>query len=121
MIVLEPGERFGHASAMDPVPPPLAFFCLLFAGWVNRQQQAVIDYLLEENRVLRAAHGSRRVRFTDDQRRRLAVKGKSSAGVVSRLSPASSPRIRSCGGSARCPSLSRITIARGTTKVWTTR
>jgi len=40
VIVLEPGERFGHASAMDPLPPPLAFFCLLFAGWVNRQQQA---------------------------------------------------------------------------------
>jgi hypothetical protein len=42
---------------------------------VNRQQQAVIDYLLEENRVLRAAHGSRCLRLTDDQRRRLAVKG----------------------------------------------
>src|SRR5215831_8892927 len=61
---------------MYPLPPPLAFFCLLFSGWINRQQQAVIDYLLEENRVLRAAHGSRRVRLTDDQRRRLAVKGK---------------------------------------------
>ena len=61
---------------MDPLPPPLAFFVLLFSGWVNRQQQAVIDYLLEENRVLRAAHGSRRLRLTDDQRRRLAVKGK---------------------------------------------
>jgi hypothetical protein len=61
---------------MDPLPPPLAFFCLLVAGWVNRQQQAVIAYLLEENRVLRAAHGSRRLRLTDDQRRRLAVKGK---------------------------------------------
>jgi hypothetical protein len=43
---------------MDPLPPPLSFFCLLFAGWVNRQQQAVIDYLLEENRVLRAAQSS---------------------------------------------------------------
>jgi hypothetical protein len=42
---------------MDPLPPPLAFFFLLFSGWVNRQQQAVIDYLLEENRVLREAHG----------------------------------------------------------------
>jgi hypothetical protein len=36
----------------------------------------VIDYLLEENRVLRAANGHRRVRLRDDQRRRLAVKGK---------------------------------------------
>jgi hypothetical protein len=42
---------------------------------VNRQQQAVIDYLLEENRILRAAHAPRRLRLTDDQRRRLAVKG----------------------------------------------
>ena len=41
---------------MDPLPPPFAFFLLLFSGWVNRHQQAVIDYLLEENRVLRAAH-----------------------------------------------------------------
>src|SRR5215813_3668069 len=61
---------------MDSLPPPLAFLVLVFAGWVNRQQQAVIDYLLEENRVLRAANGSGRLRLTDDQRRRLAVKGK---------------------------------------------
>jgi putative transposase len=61
---------------MDPLPPPLAFFFLLFSGWVNRQQQAVIDYLLEENRVLRAAQRARRLRLTDEQRRRLAVKGK---------------------------------------------
>jgi hypothetical protein len=40
---------------MDPLPPPLAFFLLLFSGWINRQQQAVIDYLREENRILRAA------------------------------------------------------------------
>jgi transposase InsO family protein len=75
-IVVEPARRIGHAVAMDALPPPLAFFILLFAGWVNRQQQAIIDYLLEENRVLRAAQGSRRLRLTDDQRRRLAVKGK---------------------------------------------
>jgi hypothetical protein len=47
----------------------------LFAGWINRQQQAVIDYLLEEDRVLRAARGPQRLRLTDDQRRRLPVKG----------------------------------------------
>ena len=61
---------------MDAVPSPLAFFLLLLSGWVNRQQQAVIDYLREENRILRAERGSRRLRLTDDQRRRLAVKGK---------------------------------------------
>src|ERR1700726_2096919 len=61
---------------MSSLPPPFAFFVLLVSGWVNRQQQAVIAYLLEENRVLRAAHGPRRLRLTDDQRRRLAIKGK---------------------------------------------
>src|SRR5262249_58378676 len=64
------------AVGMDSLPAPLAFVVLFCAGWVQRQQQAVIVYLLEENRVLRAAHGSRRLRLTDDQRRRLAVKGK---------------------------------------------
>ena len=73
---LEPERLLGHASAMVPLPPPFAFFLLLVSGWVNRQQQAVIDYLLEENRALRAAHGRRRLCLTDDQRRRLAVKGK---------------------------------------------
>ena len=29
------------------------FLLLVVAGWVNRQQQDVIDYLQEENRVLR--------------------------------------------------------------------
>jgi hypothetical protein len=77
---------------MDTLPPPLALLVLLFAGWVNRQQQAAIDYLLEENRVLRAAHGLRRIPLTDDQRRRLAVKGKvlarrRLAGIVGIVTP----------------------------------
>ena len=44
------------------------------AGWVNRQQQDVIDYLQEENRVLRAGLRGKRLRLSDDERRRLAVK-----------------------------------------------
>ena len=48
----------------------------MFSGWVNRHQNQVIDYLMEENRVLREQMGGRRVRLNDDQRRRLAVKGK---------------------------------------------
>jgi hypothetical protein len=45
---------------MDPLPPPLAFLCLLFTGWVNRQQQAVIDYLsAAENRILSMFRGVR--------------------------------------------------------------
>jgi len=32
---------------MGALPPPLAFVVLLLAGWVNRQQQAVIESLLK--------------------------------------------------------------------------
>ncbi|MCW1925675.1 integrase core domain-containing protein [Luteolibacter arcticus] len=46
------------------------------AGWINRQQQDVIEYLREEVRVLRELHGKKRLRFSDDQRRRLAQKAK---------------------------------------------
>jgi hypothetical protein len=38
----------------------------------ERQLQAM-DYLKEENRVLREQLGERRLRLTDDQRRRLAA------------------------------------------------
>ena len=56
--------------------PLLQMLLVVVSGWVNRHQLAVIDYLKEENRVLRELHGRRRLRFTDDQRRRLAAKGK---------------------------------------------
>ena len=49
-----------------------------FAGWVGRQQSHVIAYLIEENLVLKVQLESRgrRLRLTDDQRRRLAAKRK---------------------------------------------
>ena len=50
------------------------FLLLVLAGWVNRQQQDVIDYLQEENRVLRAGLRGKRLSLSDDDRRRLAVK-----------------------------------------------
>ena len=46
------------------------------AGWMNRGQQQVIEYLVEENRALREQLGGRRLRLTDAQRRRLAVRAK---------------------------------------------
>ena len=46
------------------------------AGWVNRNQQDVITYIQEENRILKSKLKGKRIRFTDDERRRLAVKGK---------------------------------------------
>src|SRR5215831_19410351 len=43
---------------------------------MNGRQLLLIDYLREENRVLREQLGEKRLRFTDDQRRRLAAKAK---------------------------------------------
>ncbi len=43
------------------------------AGWLQRHQQQVISYLLEENRVLKAHLGGSRLQLTDAERRRLAV------------------------------------------------
>src|SRR5215831_19461286 len=43
---------------------------------MNQQQQFAIDYLREENRVLKEQLGGRRLRLNDDQRRRLAAKAK---------------------------------------------
>jgi transposase InsO family protein len=54
----------------------LQFVFLVFAGWVNRRQQDVIEYLKEENRVLREHLGERKLRFTSEQRIRLATKAK---------------------------------------------
>ncbi len=45
-------------------------------GWMNRQQQDVIAYLVEENRVLTEKLEGKQLRLNDDQRRRLAAKAK---------------------------------------------
>ena len=46
------------------------------AGWINRQQHDVIAYIQEENRVLETKLKGERIRFPEDERRRLAIKGK---------------------------------------------
>jgi transposase InsO family protein len=61
---------------MNVVLQPWQLLFLIVAGWVNRQQQQVIEYLRTENQVLREKLGKRRILLDDDQRRRLAVKGK---------------------------------------------
>ncbi len=51
----------------------LLLICI--GGWVNRHQLDVIAYIQEENRILKSKLKGKRIRFTDDERRRLAVKG----------------------------------------------
>ena len=55
---------------------PLKFLLLIWAGWMNRAQQNAIDYLKEENRILREQVGNKRLRLTNAHRRRLAQKAK---------------------------------------------
>ena len=55
---------------------PFRFLLIAVSGWMNQRQLQVIDYLREENHVLREQLGGRRLRLNDDQRRRLAAKAK---------------------------------------------
>jgi hypothetical protein len=61
---------------MSGVLDPFRFVLIAVAGHINERQLEVIDYLREENRVLREQLGGRRLRLNDDQRRRLAAKAK---------------------------------------------
>lgn len=61
---------------MPTVLDPFRFVLIAVAGWMNQRQLQMIEYLREENRVLREQLGERRLRLTDDQRRRLAAKAK---------------------------------------------
>ena len=47
---------------------------LVLTSWLERREREAIAYLIEENRLLRRQLGGRRLRFTDDERRRLAVR-----------------------------------------------
>ena len=41
---------------------PFRFLLTCVAGWMNQRKRQAIDYLLEENRVLREQLGYRRLR-----------------------------------------------------------
>src|SRR5688572_15261316 len=51
------------------------FLVFTLAAWLHQREADAIAYLLEENRTLRAQLGRRPLRFSDAQRRRLAVLG----------------------------------------------
>jgi hypothetical protein len=47
---------------------------MALTGWLARREREVVVYLIEENRCLRRQLGGRRLRLTDDDRRRLAAR-----------------------------------------------
>lgn len=55
---------------------PLQYLIATLGLWLNRQQQDVVDYLKEENQLLKAKLGGRKIQFTDAERCRLAIRAK---------------------------------------------
>jgi hypothetical protein len=72
----EGGPAGPYTGEVPKALDPFRFVLLAVAGWMNQQQLQMIEYLREENRVLREQLGDRRLRLNDDQRRRLATKAK---------------------------------------------
>jgi putative transposase len=60
------------------MPSVLVFRMLVVmaAGWLRQSDALVVEYLREENRVLREHLEPERLRFSDAQRRRLAVRAR---------------------------------------------
>jgi hypothetical protein len=54
-------------------PAALQIMLGVLIGWLDRREREAVAYLIEENRLLRHQLGTRRLRFTDDDRRRLAA------------------------------------------------
>ena len=54
---------------------PFQLFVTALCSWIVREQDGVIAFLREENRVLRAHLRGRRLQLSDEERRRLAVLG----------------------------------------------
>ena len=69
-------ERGWEGKQTNKHAVPTYFLMVVFAGWVNQQQQAAIEYLKAENEILKSQLKGRRLRLTDEERRRLAVKGR---------------------------------------------
>ena len=63
---------------------PCQLLFLILAGWINRQQQEIIEFqnaqirilMVKMGRKLMVKMGRKRILLTDDQRKNLAVKGK---------------------------------------------
>jgi hypothetical protein len=55
-------------------PAALLIVLGVLTGWLDRREREAIAYLVEENRFLRRQLGGRRLRLTDDDRRRLAAR-----------------------------------------------
>jgi len=67
---------FGISDFVNSVLRPWQLVVMILAGWVNRQQQEIIEFQNAQIRAFMKKMGRKRILLTDDQRRVLAVKGK---------------------------------------------
>jgi hypothetical protein len=87
---------------LDPVidPATLQMALGVLTGWRDRREREAIAYMIEENRLLRRQRGTRRLRLTDDDRRRLAARAYRLGRAAYGRSPRSRRRTPCCGGIA---------------------
>ena len=50
---------------MSFVLQPWQLLLVILAGWVNREHQAVVEYLRTENQILKEIHGKKRIVLSD--------------------------------------------------------
>ena len=62
---------------MNDILQPWQLLFAILSGWVHRRQQQIIEFQNTEIMSLMQSQGKKRILLTDDQRRLLAVKGKS--------------------------------------------
>jgi hypothetical protein len=68
---------FTRARTMSFVLQPWQFLLVILVGWVHREQQKIIEFYQAELEAVMKTQGKKRILLTDDQRRLLAVNGKS--------------------------------------------
>ena len=72
--------ELGAAPRLSFISPQMNLYLqllvMMLAGWINRHQQSVIEYLQAGNRALREQLGPKRIRWTEAQRLLLATKAK---------------------------------------------
>ncbi len=57
---------------MKALLQPWQISLVILSSWINRRQQDAVEYLLTDNRILRANLGMKRILLNDDEQRRLA-------------------------------------------------
>ncbi len=75
-MVIAISTHFPIERTMSFILQPWQFYVVILVGWLNREQQKIIEFYQTQLDALMKAQGKKRLLLTDDQRRLLAVKGK---------------------------------------------